>query len=500
MSDSDSPELTVVALTDALKGLVKWKQVALHLPKVNTRIIETIKEENCNDVADEKLALFTKWLKVHSKATWNDVINALQKADENALAESLKEKYGKEKTSESDHPSPKEHHTSLQSSSGLLRNAEFLGGSLVYHTEHSQSEQIPSTSNFNKSVADRDRQSTRKSLTSDLTDVEPLEYCDGEVAQNDGGVSSTAQFSTAGRNGSLLPDSQNPVVFGKENHTCVSDIQKGENSFIYSSPTHEAVHVPLKNVKPSQETSASAGGRNRHSLPNAGGSNVFSTDGNGVHTPPHGIFKHHSCPDSEELRALRQQLREEDRKEKQELKEELRKLRQENKEKIEKDRESLRKQEDKMMERERKLDEREQKLDEREHKLNVETDTLKQKKTEVSSSDLKNKEFKHKLDMREYELNEKEEFLNRKDSEQQKKFQKEDGIIFEKQQELNIKRKRYLSDMNQFKKRKAEVDKVEDEQTERQRKLEANQYHQKFAFAFLALVLLCIILYHYCVF
>ena len=205
MSDSDSPELTVVALTDALKGLVKWKQVAIHLPKISARIIETIKEENSNDVADEKLALFTKWLKVHSKATWNDVIIALQKADENALAESLKEKYCKEKTSESDHSDSKEHYTSLQSSSDVPRNAEFLGGSLMYNTKHSQSKQIPRTSKFNKSVADRDRQSARKSFTSDLTDVEPLEYCDGEVAQNKGEGSLTE----------MAAEQQERLVFSK---------------------------------------------------------------------------------------------------------------------------------------------------------------------------------------------------------------------------------------------------------------------------------------------
>ena len=83
---SGSPKPTLAELDRSLKKLVKWKQMAIHLPNIDASVIETIKKENQNDLADEKLALCTKWLSVYPDASWEDVVHALREAEENSLA------------------------------------------------------------------------------------------------------------------------------------------------------------------------------------------------------------------------------------------------------------------------------------------------------------------------------------------------------------------------------------------------------------------------------
>ena len=87
MSGSSKP--TLAELNESLKKLVEWKQMALHLPNINASIIETIKKESQNDLAEEKFALFRKWLSVYPDASWEDVVHALKKAEENTLANEI---------------------------------------------------------------------------------------------------------------------------------------------------------------------------------------------------------------------------------------------------------------------------------------------------------------------------------------------------------------------------------------------------------------------------
>ena len=90
---SDKPvSLTVRDLDDHLRDLVKWKRFALYLPGIDQSDIEVIVKEKRDDVAEQKLLLFSKWLSVHPKATWEDVTHALEKADEFTIANKLKMK------------------------------------------------------------------------------------------------------------------------------------------------------------------------------------------------------------------------------------------------------------------------------------------------------------------------------------------------------------------------------------------------------------------------
>ena len=72
-----------------LADLVHWQRFATHLPDLTRGDIEEI-EKNRPDIADQKLALFGTWLRKSSKATWNDVISALEKAKEKRLSDVLR--------------------------------------------------------------------------------------------------------------------------------------------------------------------------------------------------------------------------------------------------------------------------------------------------------------------------------------------------------------------------------------------------------------------------
>ena len=88
---SDKPvSLTVRDLDDHLRDLVKWKRFALYLPEIDQSDIEVIVTEKHDDVAEQKLLLFSKWLSVHPKATWQDVTQALEKTDEFTIANKLR--------------------------------------------------------------------------------------------------------------------------------------------------------------------------------------------------------------------------------------------------------------------------------------------------------------------------------------------------------------------------------------------------------------------------
>ena len=87
---------TVEELVEHLRKLVHWEQVAIHLPGIYRSNIEKIKKDSSktgNETDDQKQILFDRWLRIHPDASWENVIMALRKAEENALAESLRRKF-----------------------------------------------------------------------------------------------------------------------------------------------------------------------------------------------------------------------------------------------------------------------------------------------------------------------------------------------------------------------------------------------------------------------
>lgn len=73
-----------------LKELVKWEGFALQLPNIKSADIQIILSDQKNDVQSQRRALYEKWLRVHPSASWDDVITALGKVDENTIAENLR--------------------------------------------------------------------------------------------------------------------------------------------------------------------------------------------------------------------------------------------------------------------------------------------------------------------------------------------------------------------------------------------------------------------------
>ena len=95
---SDSPSVasrpTESELDLELAELVNWQRFATHLPDLTAADIEQIKLDNNSNVAQQKLGLYRKWLQTCTKASWEYVITALEKAKENVLADVVKTKVG----------------------------------------------------------------------------------------------------------------------------------------------------------------------------------------------------------------------------------------------------------------------------------------------------------------------------------------------------------------------------------------------------------------------
>ena len=72
--------------------------MAIYLPTIEGSVIETIKIENQNDLAEEKLGLCTKWLSMYPDTSWEDVVHALREAEENFLANEVAQAHVSNKT------------------------------------------------------------------------------------------------------------------------------------------------------------------------------------------------------------------------------------------------------------------------------------------------------------------------------------------------------------------------------------------------------------------
>ena len=86
-------KLTVKGLLENLKDLVRWKTFAIHLPEIEQTDIVTIESDSRDDNVDQNQRLYDKWVRVYPEASWEDVIVALEKAKENKIAKSLREKF-----------------------------------------------------------------------------------------------------------------------------------------------------------------------------------------------------------------------------------------------------------------------------------------------------------------------------------------------------------------------------------------------------------------------
>ncbi len=80
-------------LNFALQDLVPWEVFSTYLPGITQADIEKIQIDEPRDVAKQKMALVSKWLKVFPGASWSDVVKALKKAEENKLALEIESKY-----------------------------------------------------------------------------------------------------------------------------------------------------------------------------------------------------------------------------------------------------------------------------------------------------------------------------------------------------------------------------------------------------------------------
>ncbi|XP_011408342.2 PREDICTED: uncharacterized protein LOC100639549, partial [Amphimedon queenslandica] len=84
---NDKP--TIPLLTQWLAPLVEWQAFGLQLPDMRSPEIQMIDADG-SKVRDKKRALYNKWLAVHPRASWREVVTALEKINENQLAQDIK--------------------------------------------------------------------------------------------------------------------------------------------------------------------------------------------------------------------------------------------------------------------------------------------------------------------------------------------------------------------------------------------------------------------------
>ena len=71
-------------LIESLDTLVNWQKFGTFLPGIKSEDIQVIERDN-KGTDKQKATLFSKWLSVCPKASWQDVMSALQKSRELAL-------------------------------------------------------------------------------------------------------------------------------------------------------------------------------------------------------------------------------------------------------------------------------------------------------------------------------------------------------------------------------------------------------------------------------
>ena len=87
---ASSHKITIKVLEESLRDLKSWKSFGLGLPGISQEDIDSILGEDHDDTADQKRALYEKWLQSHSNPNWEDVVLALEQIEETEIAENCK--------------------------------------------------------------------------------------------------------------------------------------------------------------------------------------------------------------------------------------------------------------------------------------------------------------------------------------------------------------------------------------------------------------------------
>ena len=83
---------TVSELYEALRDLKQWELFGMHLKGMKFSAISEIDSEH-QKIKAKKAHLYDKWLRVCPDASWEDVVAALHKIDENTIAKQVTNKY-----------------------------------------------------------------------------------------------------------------------------------------------------------------------------------------------------------------------------------------------------------------------------------------------------------------------------------------------------------------------------------------------------------------------
>ena len=84
---------TIHELDDHLKDLVHWELFAIYLPGIDTVDIELIKMDHIYHIESQKIALFSAWLSRYPRASWKDVVFALEKIQEYTIATKIRDRF-----------------------------------------------------------------------------------------------------------------------------------------------------------------------------------------------------------------------------------------------------------------------------------------------------------------------------------------------------------------------------------------------------------------------
>ena len=79
-------------LNEQLKDLIDWEQFALYLPNIRQSHIAAIKQDKSSTVG-QKQALIDRWLRVCPNASWENVVEALEKVDEKTIASKVRDEF-----------------------------------------------------------------------------------------------------------------------------------------------------------------------------------------------------------------------------------------------------------------------------------------------------------------------------------------------------------------------------------------------------------------------
>ena len=80
-------------LIELLDTLVDWQTFGTFLPGIERQDIEKIEADtSIKGIDKQKAALFSRWLRRHSDASWLNVFSALDKLEENSLVAEVRQK------------------------------------------------------------------------------------------------------------------------------------------------------------------------------------------------------------------------------------------------------------------------------------------------------------------------------------------------------------------------------------------------------------------------